>query len=122
MNDDDEFVYLKNLTFTGVPLAKGILHYKDENTLIYTLKEKYSFEVLLVAFVSCEYLKNKSVWDSPNVLVQEVIRCTGNFDGARHFEVNRTGTEMDGYVYFPDISMMSKTLSLITTLEEKYAK
>lgn len=62
-------------------------------------------------------------WGHIDTTLSKLFECdVVSFDGVRHLEVNRNGTEMDGYLYYPDMAALVEALSFVKLFaEEKLA-
>lgn len=89
---------------------------EDKNTRLYTHKNDAAFSALAVIYVSTEP-ESEDHWTDKNLEVEKVFEAHAHFDGVRHLEFNRNGTDMDGYLNYPDIPALIAMLQEVRRME-----
>lgn len=58
-------------------------------------------------------------WEHGDTTLSKLFECdVVSFDGVRHLEFNRNGTEMDGYLYYPSMGALVEALSFVKSFAE----
>lgn len=118
----EEGKLFKDIILDGKPIKDCELVYsgKYDNSRLYVSKDAQanSLYAHAVAFASVPAEEGQTdVWGHPELEVDTLFTVTAYFDGVRHLEFNRNGTDMDGYLYYPPMTDLIKMLEKVREIE-----
>lgn len=118
----EESKRFKDIILDGKPIFDCEMVYtgKYGNSRLYVSKDAQanSFCAHAVSFVSVPAEEGQmDVWEHSELEVDTLFTVTAYFDGVRHLEFNRNGTDMDGYLYYPPMADLIKMLKKVREIE-----
>lgn len=111
-------VFFKEIELYGKSITECEIALSGRDYRMYYAPNSTAFDAVLVRFV-CANSYSKDIWECEELQVEVVFSCTAYWDGVRHLHFN---AKDDGYIYYPDMPFLLKSLNKLRELEEQYCR
>ncbi|HBN6266157.1 TPA: hypothetical protein L3N15_004138 [Vibrio parahaemolyticus] len=117
---------LIDIRLNNKPLKDCELAFQDKHNTyrLYVDKDPSGngFQAYAVEFVYCAGNDINDPFNNPTCVVMELFHLEARSDGARHLHFNREAGDTAGYMYYPDLQVLSEMFSILAKIETDICK
>lgn len=125
---ESELPFFTEYTINSIEQIKNRQHIKvtDHVRIYYEVYRDpgNGFEFAVMRFVSHfvddDHSKEKDLFEQPGFKAEALFYGVARYDGIRHLYMGEPHTNDHGYLYYPDIDVLTKVFTELAKLESQY--